>query len=180
MDIIMIPPHHRMARRARPQRITWLARVALLIGLLLLAAAASAERVGGFVLPSSQAATAATCVEPTEYMRRNHFELIRHQRDETVYGGIRSTKHSLAGCVTCHVGHDGDGTPIPIADIGQFCNACHRYAAVRMNCFDCHATVPVGEGWNQTVTAPSAPTAQLADTALPPGHPSRGQPAPDR
>jgi hypothetical protein len=68
----------------------------------LFALAAQAEEVGGFVLESSKAAKLDNCVEPTEYMRRNHFELIRHQRDKTVYGGIRGTKHSLEVCVDCH------------------------------------------------------------------------------
>jgi hypothetical protein len=119
----------------------------------LFALAAQAEEVGDFVLPSSKAAQVENCVEPTEYMRRNHFEVIRHQRDTTVYGGIRSTKHSLSGCVSCHVGYDQDEQPVDIHAEGQFCSACHDYAAVDMNCFDCHATVPKGELWNQEVAA---------------------------
>jgi hypothetical protein len=119
----------------------------------LLASAAQAEQVGDFVLPSSPAAKLENCVEPTEYMRRNHFEVIRHQRDTTVYGGIRSTKHSLAGCVDCHVGYDESGKPVSVHEEGQFCSACHDYAAVTMNCFDCHATVPEGESWNHETAA---------------------------
>lgn len=112
--------------------------------------AAAAGSPGDFVLPGSQAAIGGGgCVEDTEFMRRNHFEVIRHQRDETVYGGIRSTKHSLSGCVSCHVVHDQAGAPVPINGQGQFCAACHAYTAVKMNCFDCHATVPEGEAWNQ-------------------------------
>jgi predicted CXXCH cytochrome family protein len=123
----------------------------VVIGLagVMFALAAQAEAIGGFVVESSKAADLDQCVEPTEYMRRNHMELIRHQRDTTVYGGIRSTKHSLEGCVTCHSGHRADQTPVPIDSDGQFCAACHDYAAVTLNCFDCHATVPVGESWNQ-------------------------------
>ena len=113
---------------------------------------AVAGGAGDFVLPGSEAASAGGCVEDTEFMRRNHFEVIRHQRDETVYGGIRSSKHSLAGCVGCHVVHAPAGEPVPISDQGQFCAACHAYAAVKMNCFDCHATVPEGDAWNQSVT----------------------------
>jgi hypothetical protein len=126
------------------------------LGLLGLGAAAHAEEEGDFVLPSSKAGSLENCVEPTEYMRRNHFELIRHQRDLTVYGGIRGTKHSLAGCVSCHVGYDDAGVPVEINAEGQFCRSCHDYAAVDMNCFDCHATVPVGESWNHEVAAAHA------------------------
>jgi hypothetical protein len=138
-----------------------MARAMIRVVLLAVAAAgaaialsARAEGPGDFVLPSSKAAQAESCVEPTEFMRRNHYEVIRHQRDTTVYGGIRSTKHSLAGCVNCHVGHDEAGQPVDIHAEGQFCNKCHEYAAVEMNCFDCHATVPKGELWNQEVAAP--------------------------
>lgn len=119
----------------------------------LLALAVQAEDVGGYVLPGSEAAELENCVEDTELMRRQHFELIQHQRDVTVYGGIRSTKHSLSVCVSCHVVHQSDGEPVPIHDEGQFCEACHAYAAVDMNCFDCHATVPVGEAWNRAQSA---------------------------
>jgi hypothetical protein len=139
--------------------------LALLAAGLGIGAVANAEGVGGFVLPSSQAAKVENCVEPTEYMRRNHFELIEHQRDETVYGGIRGTKHSLSGCVSCHVGYDDAGTPVEINADGQFCNQCHDYAAVDMNCFDCHATVPEGEAWNHEVAAAHMHLTGAADVA---------------
>ncbi|MBK5939609.1 sulfur reduction protein DsrJ [Halochromatium roseum] len=130
--------------------------LALLAAVLGVGSAAYAEEVGDFVLPSSKAAALENCVEPTEYMRRNHFELIRHQRDETVYGGIRGDSHGLSGCVACHVGYDDSGTPIEIDAEGQFCRSCHAYASVEMNCFDCHATVPRGEAWNHEVAAAHA------------------------
>lgn len=134
------------------------ARLAIGLGaVLFVSGAALAGGPGDFVLSGSAAASAGGCVEDTEFMRRNHFEVIRHQRDETVYGGIRSTKHSLAGCVGCHVVHEPGGEPVPISDKGQFCAACHAYTAVNMNCFDCHATVPEGEAWNQLVTEADGP-----------------------
>ena len=128
-------------------RVTSLALVSL--ALVAASAVVQATGVGDFVVDSSKAANLENCVEPTEYMRRNHMEVIRHQRDTTVYGGIRSTKHSLAGCVECHVGYDAQHKPVGIDGDGQFCAACHDYAAVKLNCFDCHATVPQGEAWNQ-------------------------------
>ena len=97
----------------------------------------------GFVVPSSKAAELESCVEPTEYMRRNHFELIEHQRDETVHGGVRSTKHSLADCVACHVSKGPDQGYLAVSDETQFCGACHGFAAVTLDCFQCHATTPV-------------------------------------
>lgn len=119
---------------------------------LLISLSVQAEEVGGFVVEGSPAAKLDACVEPTEYMRRNHMELIEHQQDATVYGGIRGTKHSLAGCVECHVGYEG-AEPVPINDKGQFCSACHEFAAVKLNCFDCHATIPDGKSWNQEIAA---------------------------
>lgn len=135
--------------------ITPIAALALMgVALLATSSVAQATGVGDFVVEGSKAASLENCVEPTEYMRRNHMEVIRHQRDTTVYGGIRSTKHSLAGCVECHVGYDAQHKPVGIDADGQFCAACHDYAAVQLNCFDCHATVPEGEAWNQvTATA---------------------------
>lgn len=105
---------------------------------------ALAVQAGGssFVIPGSQAAMERSCVEPTDFMRRNHMEVIKHQRDATVHAGIRSTKHSLAGCITCHVASGTDGKPVPINDDQQFCGKCHDFAAVRLNCFECHAKVP--------------------------------------
>jgi hypothetical protein len=99
-----------------------------------------------FVVPGSKAANEERCVEPTDFMRRNHMEVIKHQRDETVHGGIRSTKHSLAGCIECHASYGDDGAPVPVDHDEQFCGACHAFAAVRLNCFDCHATVPTVPG----------------------------------
>lgn len=144
------------------KRVLGMACAALLVAV----GAAFAEGPGDFVLPGSRAATAQTCVENTEYMRRNHFELIRHQRDETVYGGIRSTKHSLAGCVSCHTVHTAAGEPVPVNQPQQFCAACHAYAAVKINCFDCHATVPEGEAWNHAAGQPTG-GATLSSTDAP-------------
>lgn len=103
-----------------------------------------AADLGTFVKEGSKAAGLKACVEPTEYMRRNHMELIEHQRDATVHEGIRGTKYSLAGCIECHVSRGPEGNPVPVNSAHQFCNACHVYAAVDLNCFDCHATVPNG------------------------------------
>ena len=73
-----------------------------------------------FVVTGSRAANEKSCVEPTDFMRRNHMEVIKHQRDETVHGGIRSTKHSLAVCIACHgaggVGVEGLGKPFTTSE----------------------------------------------------------------
>ena len=77
---------------------------------------------------------AEQCVEPTEVMRRDHMKMILHQRDDTMYQGIRTVKHSLKNCVNCHA------DPKTGRVLGQngFCESCHTYAAVTMDCFSCH------------------------------------------
>ncbi|WP_295451403.1 sulfur reduction protein DsrJ [uncultured Thiodictyon sp.] len=97
-----------------------------------------------FVQPGSRAAALGACVESTAFMRRNHMELIKHQRDATVHQGIRGTRYSLAGCIDCHVSHTPDGQPVAVNEKQQFCSACHAFAAVKVDCFDCHSGVPRG------------------------------------
>lgn len=94
--------------------------------------------------PKAIAQVSATekCVEPVEVMRRQHMEFILHQRDETMYQGIRSSRHSLAGCVNCHVTYDAEGAPLSYHDSRHFCTTCHQYAAVKIDCFQCHNSKP--------------------------------------
>lgn len=132
--------------------------------------AADAKR---YVLEGSKAAALESCVEPTEVMRRKHMELIKHQRDETVHSGIRTSKHSLAGCVDCHIRHESETTAVPVHQREEFCGACHAYAAVKMNCFDCHASVPSGPGAD--VAARAAFQAVGADPSMPPPVAGGGQ-----
>lgn len=130
--------------------------------------ALATQAVGAsFVVPGSKAAGLESCVEPTDFMRRNHMEVIKHQRDETVHSGIRSTRHSLAGCIECHATYTAEGAVVPVNAPGQFCLACHEYAAVGMNCFGCHANVP-------------APTPEAAAAAArgEPWHPPMAQTGP--
>lgn len=86
------------------------------------------------------------CVAPTPFMRRQHFELVKHQRDITVHQGIRDTDHSLAGCVDCHAATDAHGNYVPVTDEKQFCAGCHEYTGVELDCFSCHATTPTKTG----------------------------------
>jgi hypothetical protein len=82
------------------------------------------------------------CVAPTDVMRRDHMEFLLHQRDKTVRQGIRTEQYSLAGCVDCHVQTNSNGEFIPVDAPEQFCQACHNYASVKLDCFECHATTP--------------------------------------
>ena len=69
-------------------------------------------------------------------MRRNHPQMLLHQRDLTVHEGIRTTKYSLKGCVQCHASKT---TGSVLGEKG-FCQSCHAYAGVTLDCFECHAS----------------------------------------
>jgi len=70
--------------------------------------------------------------------------LLLHQRDETVHKGIRTKKHSLKECFTCHVVKDKDNKPLTVSSPKHFCRECHDYAAVSIDCFQCHTSIPGG------------------------------------
>jgi hypothetical protein len=83
-----------------------------------------------------------TCVEPEEVMRKNHMKFLLHQRDETMHEGIRTSKYSFAECINCHVEPDENGNIASVDSKDHFCNGCHEYAAVTIDCFECHADRP--------------------------------------
>lgn len=82
------------------------------------------------------------CVHPEDEMRRNHMNYILHQRDETMHEGIRTEQHSLAKCIDCHIEPDENGHIANHDDEEHFCNSCHQYASVQIDCFECHADKP--------------------------------------
>ena len=117
----------------------------LRVGLLLLAAGWLAALVAGCSAPASPQfpeGRGEECVEPLEVIRRDHMDFLNHQRDETVHEGIRTKQHSLKNCIECHASKDDEGNWISVSAPGQFCESCHSYAAVSMDCFQCHATTP--------------------------------------
>lgn len=85
---------------------------------------------------------AEQCVAETDFMRRNHMDMLKHDRDETMYKGIRDNKFSLKGCIDCHQKETDDGQLATIKDEQHFCRSCHDYAAVTIDCFQCHASKP--------------------------------------
>ena len=77
------------------------------------------------------------CVEDPKEMTKIHMNLLTHQRDEPVHKGIRGQKHSLAGCVECHA---STKTNSVLGSNEAFCQGCHVYAAVKLDCFECHTS----------------------------------------
>jgi len=75
------------------------------------------------------------CVAPPEEMRRNHMEMLKHQRKLTLREGVRGAKVSLNGCIECHAGKQNGSV---LGSNENFCQTCHAYAAVKLDCWDCH------------------------------------------
>ncbi len=109
---------------------------------LLLAAATVAAAQAAAPLPDIPKGRGEKCVEDTALMRTNHMEFILHQRDETMHKGIRTSKHSLKECIDCHAVKGDDGLPVSVESPRHFCSVCHRYAAVSVDCFQCHNSKP--------------------------------------
>ena len=75
-------------------------------------------------------------------MRTNHMHLLTHKRDETMYQGIRTPKHSLNACIDCHVPMPTKARIVKHTDPDHFCVTCHIEVAVKLDCFQCHADRP--------------------------------------
>ena len=112
-----------------------IARAICLLALLLPVAAFSSDRVPK---PVIEIANPGKCVEDTATMRREHPDLLLHQRDLTMHEGIRTKKYSLKACVACHASKKTGS----VLGKNGFCQSCHEYAAVKIDCFSCHEPRP--------------------------------------
>ena len=111
----------------------------LLLSAVLAVAGLSVAHAGAPKPVIEKAVKGEQCVEDTDYMRRNHMKLLDHHRDKTVIEGVRTRQHSLKGCIDCHASAK---TGSVAAAKENFCVSCHTYAAVKIDCFDCHSTKP--------------------------------------
>jgi len=76
------------------------------------------------------------CVEPRDYMRAYHMDLLNEWRDDVVRNGKRDYASTANGrtfdmsltrtCLDCH------------SNKVEFCDRCHTYMAVDPYCWDCH------------------------------------------
>jgi hypothetical protein len=122
-------------------RRAWQRRLAAVLALAWIASTALAQtaEAGRTPKPAIEPARGEACVADPAFMRRNHMQLLKHQRDETVHLGVRGARASLKGCIECHASSaSGSVAQAP----GDFCASCHRYAAVKIDCFECHASKP--------------------------------------
>ncbi|MBF0357874.1 MAG: hypothetical protein HQL70_04645 [Magnetococcales bacterium] len=76
--------------------------------------------------PELEKAKGEACIRPTDWMRRNHMDFLKHRRGQTVREGLRIRSESLLKCSECHQSHE------------KFCDQCHNYVGVAPNCFECH------------------------------------------
>jgi hypothetical protein len=78
---------------------------------------------------------ATECIEPTEWMRANHMELLDTWRDMSTRDRLTQYTSSTGKtmeislqktCMDCHTSKT------------EFCDKCHDQAAVSPYCWDCH------------------------------------------
>lgn len=113
-------------------------------GILVLALASAV--LGGLAFAASRDAKPGTapvfdaprgerCIADAAEMRSKHMRHLVHQRDAAVREGRRETNKGLQDCIGCHA---GEKTGTVLGETG-FCSSCHRYAAVSIDCFECHS-----------------------------------------
>lgn len=108
-------------------------RIAAAIIAALLATAGFAD----VAKPAIKIERGEACVVPTEEIRRDHMKMLVHQRDRTMRQGLREARFSLKNCVDCHASRETGS----VLGKDGFCSSCHEYAAVRIDCFECHTPV---------------------------------------
>jgi hypothetical protein len=115
--------------------------LALAAALAALAAAAQPAGAEGSRVPKPSVSVdrSTQCVAPPDVMRRSHMEMLKHRRDKTVHQGVRGGDESLNRCLSCHADKT-TGAAIGAPD--AFCQSCHDYAAVKLDCFECHQGRP--------------------------------------
>jgi len=117
--------------------------VSSVFALLIVAALASPLLAAGSVpVPEPAKGKGEQCVADSQFMRKNHPSLLNHQRDDTLRQGIRGNEFSLKGCIACHAVQGADAKPVTYEDPKHFCRTCHTYVAVKLDCFECHASTP--------------------------------------
>jgi hypothetical protein len=110
-----------------------------LAAVLAIAGAADAHAQAGRVpMPKLEVDKSTTCVAPPEVMRRTHMDMLKHRRDRTVHEGVRGGDQALTRCLDCHASRATG------AAIGgdAFCQSCHDYVGVKLDCFGCHQGKP--------------------------------------
>lgn len=106
----------------------------MLVGLAAALLLAPTLSVAGTPKPTIKIENPGQCIAPVSEMRRNHMKMLEHTRDRTLRQGIRGEKASLNECINCHA---SKSTGSVLGKDG-FCESCHTYAAVKLDCWQCH------------------------------------------
>jgi len=133
----------------------------LLLSVLMMAALLGLPSYAEGLFPSIPKAIGEPHPEGNEYWRVNHPALMMHDRDMTVIDGVRNIDASLKECVSCHAVNGPDAAPVTIESEDHFCRVCHDYAAVKVDCFQCHNSVP--DVADQAALLPFGREDELAD-----------------
>ncbi len=123
-------------------------------------------------MPKPPKAIGGKCDADPQWMRKWHMRALDHKRDETMHQGIRTPKYSLKNCIACHAVKDDNQKYVTIKDERHFCRSCHDYAAVRVDCFDCHASRP-GDEMSKAARAAGNPHKGVASMSSSPAHGDR-------
>lgn len=129
-----------MARRS--SLLTVLLVLVTLVGGALVGAATGIALETSVAHPAVPKALGAPCVAEPAVMRRAHPDMLKHGRDVVLRSGDRSSPVGLAGCIGCHAVKDETGAAVSVSSPRHFCRSCHDYAAVKIDCFECHASRP--------------------------------------
>ena len=146
------------------RRIVFGGMAVVAAGMLAVAAVLAAETSGAkpALGPTVKTYKGDKCVEDTDYMRRNHMKAILHQRDETMHRGIRTQKHSLKNCVDCHA----DPKTNSVLGKDGFCESCHVYTSVSIDCFTCHTAAPEKNGQPPKAAEPAGLMEKMRTSAV--------------
>ncbi len=106
--------------------------LAVVLAAVTLGAGAEGSRVPA---PSLTVDKSTSCVAPPDVMRRTHMRMLEHRRDRTVHQGVRGGDEALTRCIECHASRV---TGAAIGSRDAFCQSCHDYVGVKLDCFDCH------------------------------------------
>lgn len=110
-------------------------RTARMLAVAAALVATSALAGGRVPKPALEVDKSTRCVAAPEVMRREHPRMLAEQKVRTVRLGIRGEPVHLAGCIDCHASKT---TGSVIGSKDAFCESCHTYVGVRLDCFDCH------------------------------------------
>lgn len=123
----------------------------IFISFFIIFAFLSGGSIASDIYPNIPKASGKPHPEGNEYMRINHMDMLKHDRDITMHEGIRNTDNGLAQCISCHVVKGEDNKPVTIKSEKHFCSTCHQFAAVKIDCFSCHNSVPQENAKNSSL-----------------------------